>query len=97
MFSQRQQLTTENDNQVCGITELFSAGVLRAYLGFLLLTSHYKKFCRRMNNIDLFEDSRRVICQSLFSKMIHNEFKPTIWTQGGSYNFGEFVDRVDVT
>jgi hypothetical protein len=97
MFRQSQQLTTENDDQVGCIAKLLSAGGLRAYLGFLLLTSHDKKFRRRMNNIDFFENSRRVICQSLFSKMIHNEFKTTIWTQGGSYDFGEFVDRMDVT
>ena len=50
-----------------------------------------------MDNIDFLEDGRRVICQCLFSKMIHNEFKPSIGAEGCSYNFGEFVDGVDVT
>jgi hypothetical protein len=66
------------------------------YLGFLLLTCHDKKFCGRMDDIDLFKDSRRVICQSLFPKMIHNKFEMTIRTEGRSHDFSEFVDGVDI-
>jgi hypothetical protein len=66
------------------------------YLSFLLLTRHDKKFCSRMDDIDLFKDSRRVICQSLFSKMIHNKFEMTIRTEGRSHDFSEFVNGVDI-
>jgi hypothetical protein len=66
------------------------------YLSFLLLTCHNKKFCSRMDDIDLFKNGRRVICQSLFSKMIHNEFEMTIRTEGRSHDFGEFVNGMDI-
>jgi hypothetical protein len=96
MFRQSQQLATKYDHQVCCVAKLLSTRFQATYLGFLLLTSHDKKFCRWMNNIDFFEDSRRVVCQSLFSKMIHNEFESSIGAKGCSYDFGEFVDSVDV-
>ena len=49
-----------------------------------------------MDDIDFFKDGRRVICQSLFSEMVHNEFEMTIRTEGRSHDFSEFVNGVDV-
>jgi len=66
------------------------------YLCFLLLTCHNEKFCGGMDDIDFLEDGRRVVCQSLFPKVVHNEFESTIWTEGRPDDFCEFMDGVDV-
>ena len=66
------------------------------YLCFLLLTCHDEQFCGGMDDIDFLKDGRRVVCQSLFAEVIHNEFESAIWTEGRPDDFCEFMDGVDV-
>jgi len=49
-----------------------------------------------MNNIDLFQNCGRVICQCLFAQMIDNELQSSIWTKRRSDDLSEFVDSIDV-
>ena len=67
------------------------------YLCLLLLTCHDEKFCGRVDDIDFLEDGRRVVCQRLLPKMIHNKLESAIWTKGRPDDFCEFMDSVDVT
>ena len=98
MFSQSQQLTTKHHNQICGITELQSIFVPcgNGNLGFLLLTRHDEKFCGRMNDIDFFENGRRVVRQGLLPEMVYNEFETTVRAERCPYNLSEFMDSMDI-